>query len=155
MTVPIGLDLRILQEVQEYDREIYLLQETLEEIPSELAEVTAKLETEKNRLKTFQDELKGAQLKQKQKEGEHATKEENIKKYETQLTQVKTNKEYSSLQGEMTSLKADNSLLEEAIINLIDQAEAVQKKSGRAEKKSGFNGCHFQAEKTGIGSQIK
>ena len=147
MTLPMEIDLKILQEIQEYDREIYLLQETLEEIPAELADVTAHVETEKNRLKQLQEELKNAQLKQKQKEGELATKEENIKKYETQLTQVKTNKEYSSLQGEITSLKADNSLLEEAIINLIDQAEAAQKKAEEQKKKLESSEASFKQKK--------
>ncbi len=120
-------DLQILQEVQEWDREIYLLRSTLEEIPLELSGVNQAVEKERESLRKLQEEVKGFQLKQKEKEVELATKEENIKKHDAQLAQVKTNKEYASLQIEIKSLKADNSLLEETIINLIDQVEAVQK----------------------------
>ena len=118
-------DLQILEEVQEWDKEIYLLRGSLEEIPSELAETNQAVGQERIALQKLQEELKGLQLKQKEKEVELATKEENIRKYDTQLAQVKTNKEYASLQGEIRSLKADNSLLEEAIINMIDQVETV------------------------------
>ena len=51
------------------------------------------------------------------------------------MTQVKTNKEYASLKLEITSLKADNSLLEEAIINLIDEVDVWQAKSEEQKKK--------------------
>ncbi len=133
--MPMDHDLQILQEVQEWDKEIYLLRNTLEDIPTELSEMSQEVETERASLRKLQEELKSLQLRQKEKEGELATKEENIKKHDAQLAQVKTNKEYASLQVEIRSLKADNSLLEEAIINLIDQVEAVQKNMEGQKKK--------------------
>lgn len=128
-------DLQILQEVQEWDKEIYALAQVLEDIPSELSDVNQRVETERAKLRKLQDDLKAFQLKQKEKEVELNSKEDNIRKYEAQLTQVKTNKEYSSLQTEIKSLKADNSLLEENIINLFDQVETIQK-SIDAQKKN-------------------
>ncbi|MBI4394987.1 MAG: hypothetical protein HY583_02205 [Candidatus Omnitrophica bacterium] len=130
-------DLQILQDVQEWDREIYRLREELEEIPNELSELNHVVETEKTQLTKLQEELKNLQLKQKEKEVELASKEANVKKYEIQLAQVKTNKEYSSLQAEINSLKADNSLLEEAIIDFFDRVEAVQKNVDDQKKKLG------------------
>ena len=128
-------DLQLLREIQEWDREIYLLRGILEEIPSELSELNRVFESAKSELARLQEDLKGLQLKQKEKEMELLTKEQNIKKYEAQLTQVKTNKEYGSLQSEIVSLKADNSLLEEAIINLIDQVEGFQSRMDAQRKK--------------------
>ncbi|HXV27996.1 MAG TPA: C4-type zinc ribbon domain-containing protein, partial [bacterium] len=66
------------------------------------------------------------QLNQKEKEGELAQKEAHIRKLDGQLSQVKTNKEYSALQQEIASLKADNSLLEEEVIRILDEIEAAQ-----------------------------
>lgn len=120
-------DLQLLQEIQEWDKEIYALAQILEEIPAELSDVNQRVENERLKLRKLQDELKTFQLKQKEKEVELNSKEDNIRKYEAQLTQVKTNKEYSSLQVEIKSLKADNSLLEESIIHLFDQVETIQK----------------------------
>lgn len=134
-TMPMDRDIQVLQEVQEWDKEIYLLRGTLEEIPSELAEINQEVERERASLQKLQEELKGFQLKQKEKEKELAAKEENIRKYDAQLAQVKTNKEYASLQTEIRSLKADNSLLEEAIINMIDQVEAFQERTEEQKRK--------------------
>lgn len=129
-------DLEILQEIQEWDKEIYALKEALEEIPSELEEMNRICDYERERLKHIQEELKSVQLKQKEKEMELATKEEHVRKYENQLTQVKTNKEYASLRSEITALKADNSLLEETVINLIDQVEGLQAQEKEQKKKA-------------------
>lgn len=121
-------DLQILQEIQEWDKEVYQLRETLDDIPSELADLNHDYEGHRRQWEKLQEDLKNLQLKQKEKEVELNSKEENIRKYEVQLAQVKTNKEYASLQAEINSLKADNSLLEEAIINLIDEVEEAQRK---------------------------
>ena len=128
-------DLKVLQEIQEWDKEIYSLLGISEEIPQAFAEVNREVEAERALLRSLQEGMKSVQLKQKEKEGQLAAKEENVKKYQTQLTQIKTNKEYSSLQSEINSLKADNSILEEEIIQLIDQVEALQKKVDEQKKK--------------------
>ncbi len=121
-------DLHILREVQEWDKQIYAFQDRLEEIPGEIALSLKDLEVEQSRMKQLESDLKQIQLKQKEREMELASKEENVRKFQAQLAQVKTNKEYSSLQGEIASLKADNSLLEEAIIALLDQVDEFQGK---------------------------
>ena len=57
---------------------------------------------------------------------ELSQKEAQVKKLDGQLSLVKTNKEYSALQQEIASLKADNSLLEEDIIKKMDEVEVVK-----------------------------
>lgn len=121
-------DLQTLREIQEWDKQIYAFRDQLESIPSEATLSSRDLESEQAKLKQLEAEIKQLQLKQKEREGELASKEENVRKFQAQLAQVKTNKEYSSLQGEIASLKADNSLLEEAIIVLLDQVEDIQVK---------------------------
>ena len=113
-------DLTILKEIQEWDKEIYSCREALEESPLELDQVKQELEEAQAILDERLEALQKLQLQQKEKEVELETKEENVKKYEGQLSQIKTNKEYTSLQIEIKSLKADNSLLEEAIIEFIN-----------------------------------
>jgi uncharacterized protein len=118
-------EIEILKKVQELDRDLYLASERLEEIPEETAALRQKLESEKNRLKDLESALKASQLRQKEKEGELNQKEAQIKKLDGQLAQVKTNKEYSAMQQEISSLKADNSVLEEGILKAMDEAEAA------------------------------
>ena len=43
------------------------------------------------------------------------------------MHQVKTNKEYSALQDEINRVKADNSVIEEAILNIFDQVDIENK----------------------------
>ena len=121
-------DLNTLKEIQEQDIELYSLRETLEELPQELEKINREQEEQRKQLSEAEADLKATQLKQKEKEVELQSKEENVRKYEGQLAQIKTNKEYSSLQDEIKSLKADNSILEEAIIKLIDQTDVVSQK---------------------------
>ena len=63
------------------------------------------------------------------------TKEGAIKKYQTQQNLVKTNKEYSSLEKEIASIKADSSLLEEEILKSFDTIEAAQKTISKEKQK--------------------
>lgn len=146
-------DIVVLKEIQEWDLEIYSLKETLGEIPLQLEQSTRELERERAAAGELQSALQKLQLKQKEKEVELATKENNIKKYEAQLTQVKTNKEYSSLQSEIVGLKADNSLLEEAIIVLIDQVEAQQIKLRDQQKNVDEKKVAFEAKKKELESK--
>ena len=69
--------------------------------------------------------MKALQLQMKQKEGELQTREDQIKKLNTQLMQLKTNREYTAMQHEIDTLKADNSLMEEAIIAVLDGIDVV------------------------------
>ena len=126
MTTSIHSSIEILKKAQELDREIYLADQQLKALPEEKLRIKSELEMEKNHLRELEAALKKAQLAQKDKEGLLAQKEANIKKLDGQLSQVKTNKEYSAMQQEIASLKADNSLLEEEIIKLIDVVEAAE-----------------------------
>lgn len=126
MTPSIRESIEILKKAQELDREIYQSQQRLEHIPEESMKLKQDLEAEKARLHELEQILKKLQLTQKDKEGQLAAKETNVKKLDGQLAQVKTNKEYSALQQEIASLKADNSLLEEAILRIFDEVEAAE-----------------------------
>lgn len=148
-------DLELLQEIQEWDKEIYSLLEISKDIPRNLEELNREVGVQRSLLKKFQEEVKSAQLKQKEKEGELATKEQNIKKLDAQLSQVKTNKEYASLQSEINSLKADNSLLEEEIILLFDQVEEVQKRADEQKKKVEVIEASFKQKEQELQEQVK
>jgi len=117
--------IEVLKKVQEIDRELFLAEERLRDIPGERESIRQKLEMEKVHLKELETALKSLQLKQKEKELELGQKEGQVKKLDGQLSQVKTNKEYSALQQEIASLKADNSILEEDIIRILDEVEAA------------------------------
>lgn len=135
MASPITQNLDTLKRAQQLDSELYHAHLLLEEIPGERVKLKADFEAEKTHLNELEKTLKDIQMKLKEKEGELAQKEGQVKKLDGQLSQVKTNKEYSTLQQEIASLKADNSLLEEEIIHILDEVEAVKEEARKEKEK--------------------
>jgi len=120
--------IKLLVETQGLDTRILRLEGQLEEIPQVMKKMEEDFKEGTATLKALEDGVKTLQLKRKEKEGDLEAKEGNIKKYQSQLNQVKTNKEYSTLQEEVGRIKADNSLIEEDILNIFDQIDVENKK---------------------------
>lgn len=114
-----------IKKAQACDSRIYLIQADLQEIPQKKQALKAELQSHQASLHALEQSVKDLQLKQKSKEGELAQKEAEIKKFDGQLALVKTNKEYGTIKQEIASLQADNSLIEEEIIKLMDAVEAA------------------------------
>lgn len=147
-------DIPILEQIQVIDSQIYKYQIVALETPIQIQALEADLESERTQLKALESEFKTIQLKQKQKEGDLASKEGSIQKYEVQLTQVKTNKEYSLLQTEISTIKADNSLLEEEIIKLMDQVAECQQRIKTEQQRVQEAEKEVQSKKTVLEAQI-
>ncbi len=120
-------DLDILKKIQVLDKEIYDLSQSLLQIPLEIQTSENDFQTIKKSVDVLEERVKQGKLKQKEKELDLAQKEEQIMKLQGQLNLVKTNKEYSAIQLEIASKKADNSLLEEAILRLMDEVDLETK----------------------------
>ncbi|MBN2452825.1 MAG: hypothetical protein JXB40_01000 [Candidatus Omnitrophica bacterium] len=117
--------LKLLIELQGFDTRLLKIKDELTSIPERIGAIDQSLKEKGASLKKHEDNLKALQLKRKEKEVELQTKEETIKKYTSQMHQVKTNKEYSALQDEINRVKADNSLIEEDILKIFDQIDGV------------------------------
>ena len=115
--------LEILKQLQAIDGELHRLRKTLAQKPRELQEAKAPAIAQEATVKAAEEKLRTLQLAQKEKEMDLQAREANVKKLQSQLFQVKTNKEYSAMQREIDSIKADNSLLEEAILKGFDAIE--------------------------------
>ena len=119
--------IKLLVELQGLDTQIFRLEDELETIPETIKKREEEFKEKSINLKKLEDDLKAILMKRKEKEGDLEAKEGTIKKYQQQLNQVKTNKEYSALQEEIGRVRADNSLIEEAILNIFDQIDAGNK----------------------------
>lgn len=122
-----------IKKAQACDSRIYIIQNELREIPQQKQQIKADFQAQQAHLKALEQSVKDQQLKQKSKEGELAQKEGEIKKLDGQLSQVKTNKEYGTIKQQIAALQADNSLIEEEIIKLMDAVEAANQQL-KAEK---------------------
>ena len=144
-----------LIKLQELDGQIYKLSLEKDEKPAQKDLLKGEFSQKKNSLIAREEELKVLQLRKKECEIELETKENEIKKYQGQLLQLKTNKEYLSLQKQIGGLKADNGVLEEEILGLMDKID--QAKAAVDKEKGNFAQQEKELEQdiAGIDQQIK
>ena len=121
-----AFDIELLKQLQLLDKEIYDLNEEQINIPLQIDALTGKVDEQTVHVKEAEERSQEVKMSLHKKELELKEKEETIQKYEGQLFQIKTNKEYTALQGEINNLKADNSILEEDIIKMLDAVQNVE-----------------------------
>ena len=113
-------EIRKIVQLQESDLRIRKLRQKKDiEIPDQVEKRKVEFEQMRQRISNFEEVLKNAQLKKKEKELDLAAKEENARKSQTQLYQLKTNKEYQAKLKEISFLKADISVLEEEVLTIL------------------------------------
>lgn len=122
-TISIKEQLSGLVQLQDLDGKIYALAKQKERFPLEIAKSQKSFEDKKITLNGLEEKFKNLAVKRKEREGDLASKEENIKKLNTQLAGLKTNKEYHAMQSQIAGLKADNSLIEEDILKMMDEQD--------------------------------
>lgn len=146
--MPVKEHLKKLIELQVIDAQIFQLRALEQrEIPDRLKSYDDRLLSARKRLTDAEEKLKVFQLEKKNKELDLQTKESSVKKFQLQLFQIKTNKEYTLLEREIEGLKADNSLLEEEIIRLLDALDSWTAAVASEKKKFEQESKAIQAEK--------
>ncbi|MDD3296829.1 MAG: C4-type zinc ribbon domain-containing protein [Candidatus Omnitrophica bacterium] len=129
-------EIRKIAELQELDTEIYVLQKDKDtKCPLELERMKAEFECKKQALLSIEEKIKQLQLKKKEKEVDLAAKEENLRKSQGHLYQLKTNKDYQAKLNEIGAIKADISVVEEDILKIFDDIESATA-SRNAEKET-------------------
>ncbi len=120
-----------LKELQAVDSEIRKYERVFRRGPERLTEVTQALTRAKEREGAHKLGIREAQKEVDRKELDLRSREADIQKLNIQLNSVQTNKEYSLIKLKMEGLKADNSLLEEEILEVIGKVDALKAESGR------------------------
>ena len=118
--------LRALLELQKTDQDLHELEQFKVDIPNQLKTMeTAQAEAE-TRLADQEAKVEDIDKNRRQYERDLQAAQEQVKKYQGQLYSVKTNKEYDALQAEIQAQKNLISELEDAILQLITEAETEQ-----------------------------
>jgi predicted nucleic acid-binding Zn-ribbon protein len=146
--------LDVLKRLQTIDAELYRLRRAQREKPLELEQAEAQLVAQETRVKAADDALKRLQVTQKEKEIDLQSREASVKKLQGQLFQVKTNKEYTAMQHEIETLKADNSLLEEEILKLFDAIEQATKERQRQSQELATQQARLKVERSRIEQEL-
>jgi predicted nucleic acid-binding Zn-ribbon protein len=147
--------IRTLVSLQAVDTQIHRLKKEREEQPRIIKELEAKFEEKKARSKELEDNLKALTVRRKERELSLAAKEEEIKKNQTQLYQLKTNKEYQAKLKEIEGLNADKSVLEEEILRVLVDLDSLKEQSDKEKSHLKEEEGVFLSEKNRIENHIK
>jgi len=155
MAVDLKSQLTELVHLQTVDSEIYILQNEKDLKPKEIQAIDAAFEEKKKHLASLEETLLNIQKQRKDKELELASKEESRKKLETQLYQLKTNKEYQVMLQQIQDAKADASVIEDQVLGLFDQADKTKNEIGQEKEKLQAEEKVFGEQKGRIQNRIK
>jgi predicted nucleic acid-binding Zn-ribbon protein len=144
-----------LVQLQAIDTEIYDLRYEKESKPKEIEGLKAAFEAKKQHLADLEKASLDLQKERKDKELELASKEESMKKLQTQLYQLKTNKEYQAMLQQIKDAKADASVIEDKILELFDQLDNAKKDIDKEKQRLLEEEKIFNEEKKKIEDRIK
>lgn len=146
--------LNMLIKLQALDNQLYRLRKDRAAKPKLIEGLEARRNEEQAAVKEIEEKIKANQLKRKEKEMDLQSKEENVKKLSNQLYQMKTNKEYQTMQHEIEGNKADNSLLEDEILGFMDEADSLNKELTREKELFVDAEKHLNEDRKKIESEI-
>lgn len=144
-----------LVNLQRVDTEIYALKSEKSKKPEEVKQIDLQLEEKKKSLNESEKILIDLQKQHKDAELELASKEEAVKKLQTQLYQLKTNKEYQAMLQQINDTKADASVSEDKILELFDKIEKAKKEIAVEKEKYNIEVGKINEEKKKIDQRVK
>ncbi|MBI5788762.1 MAG: hypothetical protein HZA78_07915 [Candidatus Schekmanbacteria bacterium] len=141
-------EIKKLIELQEVDKKNVDLQKKCAQLEKEIKELQTEIDKAQTEQKTAEDRLSETQKEHRRLERESEEKDVKIGKYKTQMLNLKTNKEYQAMQGEIKQEEAAKGALEESVIKALDLIEELQGKVKENKEK-------IKAIETNVGIQRK
>lgn len=155
MASDLKVQIQSLIQLQTIDTEIYALRFEKESKPKQIKSLEEAFQEKKQGIAALEKNLLDLQKQRKDQELELASQEEEAKKLQTQLFQLKTNKEYQAMVKEIDDKKADGSVIEDKILNLLDQIDRLKSDINQEKQKLQQEEGLFNQEKTNIENRIK
>ena len=115
--------LTILFKLQKIDQELHEIEQLKVNIPHQIETMRDEQAEVEQRFSEQEQQVESLEKDRRQHERDLEAVQEQIKKYQGQLHSVKTNKEYDALQNEMQTQKANISVHEDAILQLMSDTE--------------------------------
>ncbi len=150
-----------LLKVQEKDVKIRRLQKELDEKPRQSEALRAQLVDAKKSVEAAKETVKKILAEKNALEGDLESRIQNMRKYEAQSSQVKTNEEYRALLKEVETIKQGNKGLEDKILDAMEKVEEMKAAQSQAEqslreeeKKVSVQEQEIQKEAEGIRSLL-
>lgn len=138
--------LQNLIKLQEVDAVILNLQRKIDGFPKILQQLEKQRSDTEQKVLSIRASLEDQDKTKRTKEIEIETNVEKMKKYQGQLLQAKTNKEYSVLLIEIQGLKNKNTLTEDDTLELMESIERAKKALTEAQKELEQKNSRLQQE---------
>ena len=119
--------LDLLVTLQENERQQERLQAERDRIPGRKAELEESLRFYEQQVQQKQEEIAALKKNYRARENELELNQSRIKKRQTQLNSVKTNRDYQSLLKEIDEIRSTNSRIEDASLQCLDEIDAAEK----------------------------
>lgn len=110
------IEVATLVPLQDLDLKIHRLRRGLAAVPPELAQIQQQMAEREAELAACVEKVKALRLEASKQEHKIAEIEEEIKKLDGNVRQIKKNDEYQILMKEISSKKADKSVVEDALL---------------------------------------
>ncbi|MFA5115462.1 MAG: C4-type zinc ribbon domain-containing protein [Candidatus Omnitrophota bacterium] len=144
-----------LIKLQEIDSQIYALNDEKDALPKTVESLRLSFEAKKEHFAELEKSLLDLQKQKKDKELELASKEDGAKKLQTQLYQLKTNKEYQAMLQQIQDAKADASVIEDRILEVFDQMDKIKVDAEEEKKRLGQEEQVFNQQQKKIEDRVK
>lgn len=148
-------ELGTLYEAQKIELQIIEKETKLHTAPKKLNEMDEELKQLKERLEKEKVIFEELEKERRKKEKELDADKDKIKKIESKLYEVKTNKEYQALLKEIEAAKATNDKTEEDILTLMEKIEELKKDYESSQTRLQKRGKDIEIEKARLDTEIQ
>lgn len=148
-------ELGTLYEAQKIELQIIEKETKLQTAPKRLKEMDEELKQLKEKLEREKVVFEELEKERRKKEKELDVDKEKIKKIESKLYEVKTNKEYQALLKEIEAAKTTNDKTEEDILTLMEKIEELKKDHTSSQVRLQKREKEIEIEKTRLDTEIK
>jgi predicted nucleic acid-binding Zn-ribbon protein len=134
--------------LQILDDRVSALTKEIAALPKHIAEIEKKLESHRRRLDLDKAALLANQKDRKRLEGEIQANEQKVSKLKSQMMEAKNNDQYRAFQHEIDFAASETTKAEDRILELMGEAEPLDKAVKAAEASLADEKKHVDAEKT-------
>jgi predicted nucleic acid-binding Zn-ribbon protein len=139
--------LQRLSDLQALDTRIAAFERKLEAIPGRVQAIHDAEEQGRTGLEALRAKLTGVRKDRRSREKDLEQNASEKTKRDTKLYEVKTNKEYSAVLGEIETLKVERGRIEEEILALMEAEDQLDHQSADAQKRLAAQTVDFTAQK--------
>jgi predicted nucleic acid-binding Zn-ribbon protein len=140
-------DLKLVVRLQEVDNRLADLQREISALPIHIAEIEKKLIAHERKLEADRAALAGNQKERKKCESDIQTQEQKISKLKDQTLEAKTNEVYRAFQNEIEFCQKEIRKCEDRILELMAEAEPLDRNVKAAEAALKTEKAQVEAEK--------